>query len=153
MYLVFTCMPGESYRRRLRSLLTCLCDVFRALINSLVCWFTNFFEIHDMLVLQRLRITIAPIFRLSNGQCGCFCCPTLQAKTNMRERVLQLQFSGVVQAFYQQELNTCHNLYWFCTNLCIEVKVKQEFVPRYRLHEIMALYATFPCLVLPFKHQ
>ena len=31
-------MPGESYRRRLRSFL-CLCDVFRALINSLVCWF------------------------------------------------------------------------------------------------------------------
>ena len=37
MYLVFTCMPGESYRRRLRSLLLCLCDVFRSLINSLVC--------------------------------------------------------------------------------------------------------------------
>ena len=37
MYLVFTRMPGESYLRRLRSLLSCLCDVFRALINSLVC--------------------------------------------------------------------------------------------------------------------
>ena len=37
MYLLFTSMPGESYRRRLRSLLLCLCDVFRALINSLVC--------------------------------------------------------------------------------------------------------------------
>ena len=36
-YLVFTRMPGESYRRRLKSLLLCLCDVFRALINSLVC--------------------------------------------------------------------------------------------------------------------
>ena len=36
MYLVFTCMPGESDRRRLRSLLY-LCYVFRALINSLVC--------------------------------------------------------------------------------------------------------------------
>ena len=39
MYLVFTRMPGKSYRRRLRSLLLYLCDVFRALINSLVCWF------------------------------------------------------------------------------------------------------------------
>ena len=39
MYLVFTRMPGESHRRRLRSLLLYLCDVFRALINSLVCWF------------------------------------------------------------------------------------------------------------------
>ena len=36
-YLVFTRMPGESYRRRLRSLLLCLRDVFRALVNSLVC--------------------------------------------------------------------------------------------------------------------
>ena len=32
MYLVFTCMPGESYRRRLRSL---LCDFFQVLVNSL----------------------------------------------------------------------------------------------------------------------
>ena len=38
IYLVFTCMPGESYWRRLRSLL-CLGDVFQVLINSLVCWF------------------------------------------------------------------------------------------------------------------
>ena len=37
MYLVFTRMPCESYRRRLRSLLLCLCDVYRALIYSLVC--------------------------------------------------------------------------------------------------------------------
>ena len=35
-YLVFTRMLGESYRRRLRSLLLCLCGLFRALINSLV---------------------------------------------------------------------------------------------------------------------
>ena len=39
MYLVFTRMPGESYRRRLGSLLLHSCYVFRALINSLVCWF------------------------------------------------------------------------------------------------------------------
>ena len=37
MYFVFPRMPGDSYRRRLRSWL-CLRDVFRALINSLVCW-------------------------------------------------------------------------------------------------------------------
>ena len=37
MYLVFICMPDESCRRRLRSVLLYLCDVFRALINSLVC--------------------------------------------------------------------------------------------------------------------
>ena len=38
-YLVFTRKPGESYRRRLRSLLLCLYDVCGALINSLVCWY------------------------------------------------------------------------------------------------------------------
>ena len=35
MYFAFTRIPGESYCRRLRSLLY-LCYVFRALINSLV---------------------------------------------------------------------------------------------------------------------
>ena len=54
MYLVFTRMPGESYRRRLRSLLLFLCGVFRALINSLVCWFfsvtehVNFLRTHNL---------------------------------------------------------------------------------------------------------
>ena len=37
MYLAFIRMPGESYRRRLRSLLLYLWYVFRALINPLVC--------------------------------------------------------------------------------------------------------------------
>ena len=37
-YLVFTRLPGENYRRQLRSLLLYLCYVFRALINSLVRW-------------------------------------------------------------------------------------------------------------------
>ena len=41
MYLIFTRMPSESYRRQLKSLLLCLCDVFRVLINSLVCWFST----------------------------------------------------------------------------------------------------------------
>ena len=44
MYLVFTGMPGESYRRWLRPLLLCLCYVFRALINSHVCWFISSFN-------------------------------------------------------------------------------------------------------------
>ena len=34
--LVFTRMPHQSYRRLLGSLLMCLCNVFRALVNSLV---------------------------------------------------------------------------------------------------------------------
>ena len=35
MYLVFTRLPGEIYRRRLGSLVLYLCYVFRSLINSL----------------------------------------------------------------------------------------------------------------------
>ena len=37
MYLVFTRMPGETYRRRPGSLMLHLCDVIQALITSLVC--------------------------------------------------------------------------------------------------------------------
>ena len=37
MYHVFTRMPGESYRRRIRSLLLSLYYVLRALVNSLLC--------------------------------------------------------------------------------------------------------------------
>ena len=37
IYLVFIRMSGDSHQRRLWPLLLCLCDVFRALINSLVC--------------------------------------------------------------------------------------------------------------------
>ena len=36
MYLVFTCMPGESFCRRLRSLLLYLCYIFWALIGIMM---------------------------------------------------------------------------------------------------------------------
>ena len=36
MYIVFTRIPGESYRKRLKSLWLYLCYVFRALLNSIV---------------------------------------------------------------------------------------------------------------------
>ena len=48
MYLVFTRTPGESYSRRFRSLLLCLCDVFRAKLTPLcvdqVKYFFNLFK-------------------------------------------------------------------------------------------------------------
>ena len=37
--LLLLLSPGESSSRRAMSLLLCLCDVFRALINSIVCSF------------------------------------------------------------------------------------------------------------------
>ena len=39
VYVFCVCMPGESYRRRLRSLLLSLSYVFQVLINFLVCGF------------------------------------------------------------------------------------------------------------------
>ena len=58
MYFVFTRLPGESYRKRLGSLLLYLCYVFRALINSLVCCFCTsalarvLVQIHSNIVKQ-----------------------------------------------------------------------------------------------------
>ena len=37
MYVAFTRIPGECYRRKFESFFS-LCDVFRVLINSLVCY-------------------------------------------------------------------------------------------------------------------
>ena len=49
MYLVFTCMPGESYHRWLWSLVLYLRYVFQALINSLICW-SNLISCHHLLL-------------------------------------------------------------------------------------------------------
>ena len=64
MYLVFTRTPGENYRRRLRSLLLCLCDVFRPLINSHVCLFFHVFSFslgseHQVTVSVSLSFSLA----------------------------------------------------------------------------------------------
>ena len=46
MYHVFTRMPGESYRRRLRSLMLCLCYIFQALLTLLCAdWLDCKFEV------------------------------------------------------------------------------------------------------------
>ena len=63
MYLVFTRMPGESYRRRLMTLLLYLCCVFRALINSQLCWF--------------IKIPVSESFLLSIGTRTTYLTPTL----------------------------------------------------------------------------
>ena len=39
MYFVFSCLPGGSYCKWLRSLLVYLCDVFQTPINSHMCGF------------------------------------------------------------------------------------------------------------------
>ena len=60
-------MPGESYRRRLRSLL-CLCDVFRALINSLVCSFIKFSSSTNIKRMQQRLWTDRRTDSQTNGQ-------------------------------------------------------------------------------------
>ena len=61
MYPLLTRMPGESYRRRLRSLSLYLCYVFRTLINSLVCGFNSTLVLQGVNLSggQKLRVTLA----------------------------------------------------------------------------------------------
>ena len=60
MYLVFTRTPGESYRRRLGSLL-----YFRALINSLVCWSRVLSSVFEKIALKSDFASIFVPFRLA----------------------------------------------------------------------------------------
>ena len=41
MYLIFTCMPGESYRRQLKSLSLYLCDIYVPLAEFMYLVFTH----------------------------------------------------------------------------------------------------------------
>ena len=61
-------MPGESYRRRLRSLLLCLSDLLRALINSLDCWFCT-----GTLGLILFQILSTSAYTLKHLQYACLC--------------------------------------------------------------------------------
>ena len=71
MYRAYTWTPGESYRRRLRSLLLCMCGVFRALINSLECWFKA--EVAEYFSLSCLEETTV----CKNGRAFCISGHTL----------------------------------------------------------------------------
>ena len=66
--LVFIRMPGESYRRRLRSSLLYLCYVFRALITSLVCWFCSTILVLSTILIHKkhafLLLFIFPVVKL-----------------------------------------------------------------------------------------
>ena len=65
MYFAFTRIPGESYCRRLRSLLY-LCYVFRALINSLVLvFFLILFIQLSLLFTQQLINPLRPTQRVA----------------------------------------------------------------------------------------
>jgi len=71
MYLVFTRMPGESYRRRLRSLLLYLCYLFRVLIYSLVCCFQTMTGIPRFLLFRCMHARYAESVFIRLATCTC----------------------------------------------------------------------------------
>ena len=62
--LIFIRMPGESYRRRLRSLLLCLCGVFGAPVNSLVCLYI-YINTHKGYIYNLDQLTITSLDQLT----------------------------------------------------------------------------------------
>ena len=67
VYFVFTHMPGESYRRRHRSLVLCLRCIFRALINSLVCWLLRWRDRDSNTWMDRQRLWHSDRLRLRHS--------------------------------------------------------------------------------------
>ena len=106
MYCVFTRMPGESYRRRFRSLM-CSCDVFRALINSL-CLFLDGFWL--MLVSRGWVINLDTCFVITCWTCLIFVIDTVQELT---------MFSGMKDSVF---LN-CESDLWFDELSFVQVKI------------------------------
>ena len=111
MYLVFTRMPCESYRRRLRSLLY-LCYVFRALINSLLCGFNSYlFSIKqkyddDRLMFIIISVKQQPRTRQPKVFVFVFLIPSL---TSMMELVKQ----NSTVSFHRSLIQFTHSLFRF----------------------------------------
>ena len=99
MYLVFIHMPGESYCRQHRSLLLYLCYVFRALINSLVCWF---YKVKGMKICSVIRFDACCV----RGQRGS------EQPLHMVARLLQKTGLPITSAIchYQKAWGTYHCL-------------------------------------------
>ena len=93
MYPVFTRMPGEIYRRRLRSLLL-YCGVFQALINSIVCWFSNSLGSGNWCYgLAKPRLSSASIcYTVSNNYQ--FAISRLFAKPSIQTKLTKKRFSS-----------------------------------------------------------
>ena len=71
MYLVFTRMPGETYRRRLRSLLLCLCDVYRYL--SPLCSDFEYVPLAESMYLVFTRMQVETYRRRLRSLLLCLC--------------------------------------------------------------------------------
>jgi len=86
MYLVFTRMPGQSYRRRLRSLLLS-CDVFRALINSLVCWNCIVLDVYKVTIYET-KLMVASMRELNAVYLAIIVMTTEESKHNLRVKII-----------------------------------------------------------------
>ena len=89
IYLVFACMPDESYR--LRSLLLYLCDVFWVLINSLVC--VDYFDwslIHGLILYSLLpsRLTALDLIFVHAGY---FSVSVIHPNSDMDSRIFTVR--------------------------------------------------------------
>ena len=85
MYLVFTRMPGQSYRKRLRSLLCC--DVFRALINSLVCWKCAVCDVYKVTIYVT-KLMVASVTELNVVYLAIIVMTTEDSKHNIRVKII-----------------------------------------------------------------
>ena len=79
-------MPGESYRRRLRSLLLC-CDVFRALINSLVCWKCTILDVYKV-TRYETKLMVASMTKLNVMYLAIVVMTTEDSKHKLRVKII-----------------------------------------------------------------
>ena len=135
MCLVCTHMLGESYHRRLRSLLLYLCSMVQALINSIVRsfwrnkinwgWSIHFLKFISMETHLRYRVQLqAEIIQLSN----CKCAPVAYNNACL----LRLQSTVVTEwwglGFLAPQLQCC--CFWLLLILCSAVlRIRSDSVP------------------------
>ena len=92
MYLIFTYIPGQSYCRRLWSLLLCLCYIFWELINSLMFLFFSIKKISlsSLVMLVPLLLKASVIHFVLSSKCaagGENCSVALDSKVSIRQSV------------------------------------------------------------------
>jgi len=101
--LAFTRMPGESYWRRCRPLFLCSCDVFLAIIMSLLRWFYT-----RVLGLTVFQITLLFSMNCSNSVFIQFC--QFRSIWHLRNRKSPYALHPISQKFSQCCLSNSSNV-------------------------------------------
>jgi len=123
IYLVFTGILGVNHRSRVGSLLLCLCEVFWALINSLVCWFisANFGSYGHLA--SWLGSCLTAFCRSITRQVGRRCCRLPFQLENCAHFFIYF-FPGELEAF-SWRLQMAHGFLWNSMGLSTKTSVKQ----------------------------